>query len=114
MAEYIVNELPDGTAWEVNGASIEIDVQELLERLHKKLCVAQEKGNLEPVIVVTSEEFRALQYKDKIPFANTVVRVPVQCEFFSRMAHMPITGMEIFGCPVIGSDFIGEISPFIL
>ena len=99
-----------------------IDIDLLVDKIYTRLHKAQElaHGIENFVIVVTQEEYKCLEYKavhnmyDNIVPSNMPLRIVKANSFLTRMKRTPVTGLSCFGCSVIGSDFIGELSPMIL
>jgi len=101
----------------------EIDIADLMERILERLVKASESGMHEMLLVVQQEEYKALLYYAGCADKNrTKVRVPLLGSlhideiqpFLSRMKHSPTTGLTTMGMPTIGSDNVGELSPWIL
>ena len=100
----------------------EIDVADLLDRILKRRIEAKENGMCEMVLVIQSEEYKAITYYAVSPDKRQLVRVPLlrsihiedMHPFLSQMKHAPTTGLVVMGMPTIGSDNVGELSPWIL
>ena len=102
----------------------EIDVLDLLDRIHKRVVELEENSPMRyPVLVIQHEEYKALIYytgcADK---GRTLIKVPLLRAahiesiqpFLSQLKHSPATGLVVMGMPTIGSDNVGELSPWIL
>jgi len=100
-----------------------IDCADLLERILRKRQRAVERGAQEMILVITNEQARAVDYCLKEAESNCFhreVHVPTMGLLLGvqmitgRSPTPPWRGYTVFGMETIGSDFIGELSPFIL
>lgn len=95
----------------------EIDILDLLERIQKRYYEVRERsGDSGFICVVRVEEWRALQYYTlNLPAILDKVRVPIQRMYLRNgLKSKPYLGLVIFDMQLIGSDMIGELSPFII
>jgi hypothetical protein len=107
---------------QIKDSFIEIDIKELIEKIAIARCLAMESGNDKPFFVITIDQLRALKNEYKRWFGtnhreeqlSNKVRIPIYLNALGiRPAEAPMSGMTIFGCPLIGSSMI-EVSPLTL
>ena len=99
----------------------EIDVPFLLERILTKREEAMRRGAKDIVIVVTQEEATAIEFAYKkamagggVPDRTVKVWTLAAVHPSQRKLNAPYREFSLFGHDVIGSDFVGELSPMIL